>query len=134
MSETEKGPSELILAGIIFVVGASVAYYVIDPYNPKHAEIAAAEADERASWREAEAMLTKSREEGAKALDEADNAIRAEASERRARLEKASKAIKTTNSNGVRVDQYILKKGGIISCTTTISGNAPAIFKCDGDV
>lgn len=85
-------------------------------------------------YRATEEKARKWREEGAKALDEADNAIRNESAERRARLEKASKQVRTTNSNGVRVDQYILKRGGVIACTTTISGNSPAMFNCDGDV
>ncbi|MCB1989777.1 MAG: hypothetical protein KDE69_15835, partial [Burkholderiaceae bacterium] len=73
-------------------------------------------------------------EEGLKARDDFDQAMRAEAEVRRARLKKASKSVRTTNSHGVRVDQYILKKGGIVSCTTAISSNSPAIFNCDGDV
>lgn len=85
-------------------------------------------------YRVAEEKAKKWKEAGAAALDEADNAIRNESADRRARLEKASKSVRTTNSNGVRVDQYILKRGGIIACTTTITGNSPAMFNCDGDV
>lgn len=69
-----------------------------------------------------------------KALGDWDKAIRDEAAERRQRLERASTSVRTTNKDGVRVDQYILKKGGIIGCTTTVNGNSPAMFKCDGDV
>lgn len=92
------------------------------------------DAQQSAEYRAAEKKLEDSRKAGAAALAAADDAIRSEAADRRQRLEKASKSIRTTNSNGVRVDQYILKKGGIVSCTTTISGNAPAMFNCDGDV
>lgn len=66
--------------------------------------------------------------------DQFDQAVRDDAKDRRARLEKASTSIRTTNKHGVRVDQYILPDGRIIACTTTISGNSPAIFSCDGDV
>ncbi len=85
-------------------------------------------------FRIADRRLEESRKAGAAALAAADDAIRSEASDRRQRLEKASRSVKTTNRNGIRVDQFILKKGGIVSCTTTISGNSPAIFNCDGDV
>ena len=85
-------------------------------------------------YRAADEKARKWKEEGVAALAEADNAIRDESADRRARLEKASKSVRTTNRNGVRVDQYILKRGGIIACTTTISGNSPAMFNCDGDV
>ena len=84
--------------------------------------------------RVAEENIKKARIEGVAALAEADNAIRDEAADRRARLVKASKSVRTTNRDGVRVDQYILKRGGVIACTTTISGNSPAMFNCDGDV
>ena len=89
---------------------------------------------ESEKYRVAEERAKKWREEGVAALAEADNAIRDESADRRARLVKASKSVRTTNSNGVRVDQYILKRGGIIACTTTISGNSAAMFNCDGDV
>jgi hypothetical protein len=85
-------------------------------------------------YRAAEAKAKNWQEEGVRALDQADKAIRDDSAERRTRLEKASKQIRTSNSNGVRVDQYILKRGGVIACTTTISGNSPAMFNCDGDV
>lgn len=81
-----------------------------------------------------EADSRKRREEGLKALEAADDAIRQEAIERRKRLETSSTTVRTTNTGGVRVDQYFLKRGGVISCTTTISGNSPALFHCDGDV
>ena len=129
-----NGKLEWGVAIVIFLVGSIIAYNIIDPYNPKHAEKAAMDAKRKYSWETAERNLQNSKDEGERALEETDSAIRAEASERRARLEKASKNIRTTNKNGVRVDQYVLKSGRIISCTTTISGNSPAIFNCDGDV
>ncbi len=125
--------SEWVLAGIIFVVGAICVFTFMD--SPAERVKAVEERAARyAEYHAAETKLVQSRLEGEKALEDADNAIRNEAAERRTRLEKASKQVRTTNRNGVRVDQYVLKRGGIIACTTTISGNSPAMFNCDGDV
>lgn len=120
-------------AGIIFVIGAIGVVTLMD--SPAEREKAAQEqAAQYAEFHAAEQRLAQSKMEGERALEEADNAIRSEAADRRARLEKASKQVRTTNKNGVRVDQYVLKRGGIIACTTTISGNSPVMFNCDGDV
>ena len=125
--------SEWIIGGVIFVVGAICVFTFMD--SPAERVKAAEEKAARyAEYDNAEKKLVQYKLEGERALEEADIAIRNEAAERRARLEKASKQVRTTNRNGVRVDQYILKRGGIIACTTTISGNSPVMFNCDGDV
>ena len=125
--------SEWAVAGIIFVVGAICVFTFMD--SPEQGVKAAEERAARYSaYDSSEKKLAEAKEAGVRALELADNAIRTESAERRTRLEKASKQVRTTNSNGVRVDQYILKRGGIIACTTTISGNSPAMFNCDGNV
>lgn len=116
-----------------FFVAVLVASVSLTGCGPSQEEIER-RAAERAKWNAAEEKARRWREEGAQILEQTDNAIREEADARRSRLEKASKSVRTTNRDGVRVDQYILKKGGVISCTTTISGNAPVMFNCDGDV
>ncbi len=125
-----------MLGLIIFVVGATIAYNVIDPYNPKHSTLS--DEEKREIERANASPRPRSQEEIARerqaALDEADNAIRAEAAERRARLKKAAVRVQTTNRNGIRVDQYVLKSGRVIGCTTTITGNSPALFVCDGNL
>ncbi len=115
------------------LVWAFVSVFSLSSCNRSEEEIRA-DSKKFMEYRAAEEQAKKWREEGAAALDKADQAIRDESGERRARLEKASKQVRTSNSHGVRVDQYILKRGGIIACTTTISGNSPAMFNCDGDV
>lgn len=124
--------AEWIFAGVLFVVGAIVVTIVMDPSEKKEKieKQLAIDLKEIEKEKAKKALI----QEGFKARDDFDQAMRDEAKDRRARLEKASKSVRTTNSHGVRVDQYILKKGGIISCTTTISGNSPAMFNCDGDV
>lgn len=142
MSETRTySAGEWLFALVLFVVvGFSFLVYHFN-YGSGSAkgkarieETRKMSEEQELQFRLADRKLEESRKAGAAALVAADDAIRGEASDRRQRLEKASKSVRTTNSNGVRVDQYILKKGGIISCTTTISGNAPAMFNCDGDV
>ncbi|CAN7738393.1 hypothetical protein LJR118_006564 [Acidovorax sp. LjRoot118] len=66
------------------------------------------------------------------ALEKWDSTIRDDAQQRLSELMQASTSIKTTNSNGVKVDQFILKRGGVISCTTTVPDNSAPVFKCDG--
>lgn len=121
-----------VFAAVLLIVGVGVVVSVMG----RTGNNAALQADVARDINEFEKEKARREriEEGLKARDSFDEAMRAEAAERRARLEKASKTVRTTNTNGVRVDQYMLKKGGIISCTTTISGNSPAIFNCDGDV
>jgi len=134
-SETIAGypKSEWVLAGIIFVVCAIGVFTFMDS-PAERAKAAQEKAARYAEYNAAEKKLAQSKLAGEQALEDADHAIRNESAERRTSLEKASKQVRTTNSNGVRVDQYILKRGGIIACTTTISGNSPAMFNCDGDV
>lgn len=140
MSETYSPQTILytFLAVGVMCFGTFAYYHIAGPGSAagqqRIQEKVERESRQKAEYRAAEKKLEESRKAGAAALAAADEAIRSEAADRRQRLEKASRSIKTTNSNGVRVDQYILKKGGIVSCTTTISGNSPAMFKCDGDV
>ncbi len=63
--------------------------------------------------------------------EEADKAIREANSSRRQELERRSVSHRMSNRNGVRVDQYTMSNGTIVTCTTTISGNSPAMFNCD---
>ncbi|MDP3230743.1 MAG: hypothetical protein Q8N13_22605 [Acidovorax sp.] len=121
-----------IIAAVLLVVGVIVVAKVMDPAGKK--EKAEAQLARDINEFEKEEARRERMEEGLKARDSFDEAMRTEAGQRRARLEKASKTVRTTNTNGVRLDQYILQKGGIISCTTTLSGNSPAMFNCDGDV
>ena len=135
---TESGSSsgysrgEWIFALVIFVVGATISYVVIDPYSDKHGVKAQEQLEKYEKSRATDEKLKKWKLEGEKSLEDSDNAIRKEAVDRRASLEKA--AIRTTmsNSHGVRIDHYFLKSGKVITCTTTISGNSPAMFDCDG--
>lgn len=123
-----------ILALVIFFVGSITAYVVIDPYSEKHHVEAQQKAERYTQYRVAEENLKQSKEKGAQALDDADNAIRQEATERRTSLEKASIRTTMSNQHGVRIDRYFLKGGKVITCTTTISGNTPAMFNCDGNL
>lgn len=134
-SETTAGypNSEWVLAGIILVVGVICVFTFMDSPAERRVKVDKEMALFEES-RAAEKKIEESKLAGAVALEKADDAIRNEAAERRTRLEKASKQVRTTNRNGVRVDQYILKRGGVIACTTTITGNAPVMFTCDGDV
>lgn len=70
----------------------------------------------------------------AKALDEWDNATRANTDDLRKRLQKASKRVETDSSGSVRVDAYHLKDGRIIYCTTKVFSTGAPNMKCDGDV
>ena len=84
-----------------------------------------AESAERSRyWAES---ARRGREEG----EEADKAIREANDSQRKSLERRSVSYQMTNRNGVRVDQYTMPNGTVVTCTTTISGNAPAMFDCD---
>lgn len=87
-----------------------------------------------AKSREAEAKVLAAREEGARALEEFDNAIRENAGNRRRALEKAAASHKHFNiSANIAVDSYIMKDGRQIVCSTKVLPTAPAIFDCDGE-
>lgn len=68
-----------------------------------------------------------------KALAEADNAIRDDIENRRARLNKASRhhEIKVLGHN--RFDTYDMKDGRVIICRTKVNDIGP-LMDCDGDV
>lgn len=83
------------------------------------------ESAERARYWEESAK--RGREQG----EEADKAIREANDSQRKGLERRAVSHRMTNRNGVRVDQYTMSNGTVVTCTTTISGNAPAMFNCD---
>lgn len=136
MSNNNGGYSaaHYVVAGLLLVVSVPVIFSYYGKKAEQRAEREKQDAVEYQKYRDADKRLALAKQQGAKALDDADDAIRLEASNRRAALEKASSRIIMTNRNGVRVDQYVLKRGGVISCTTTVSGTAPAMFTCDGSL
>jgi len=81
-------------------------------------------AERRRYWEE-------SAKRGIEQAEEADKAIRSANDAQREGLERRAVSHRTTNRNGVRVDQYTMPNGKVVTCTTTISGNAPAMFNCD---
>lgn len=80
-----------------------------------------------------EENIRKAQEEGARALEQWDTAIRDNTADTRKKLEKAAAKYWMTNRNGVRVDTYVLKDGRSVICSTTIRGNSAAIMNCDGE-
>jgi len=134
-SETLGGypKSEWVLGGIIFVVGAICVVTFMDSPAEQVRKIEERETRYR-SYEAADKAVAVAKLAGEKALEDADTAIRTEAAERRANLEKASTHTTMSNRNGVRIDHYFLKDRRVITCTTTISGNSPAMFNCDGNL
>lgn len=114
-----------LLAGYLLIFGCS---------RSESPEEAAKNEAQREEYRKANERIKKAREDAYRERDEADAVIRDVNAKRREELEKASKNVRTTNSNGMRIDRYVLKKGGVITCTTDISGSAPAMFDCDGNL
>lgn len=70
---------------------------------------------------------------GRKALDEADDAIRAGNAQTAKRLQAASVHHTMSNRNGVRIDTYALKDGRYVICSTTVRGSSPPLMDCDGE-
>lgn len=125
--------AQWVVAGVIFVVGVVGILKFMDSPAERERKSRA----ELIKWQDSRAIddaQKKAKIEGAQALEAADNAIRQEALDRRLALEKASTRTSMSNKNGVRIDRYFLKRGGVITCTTTISGNSPAMFICDGNL
>lgn len=84
-------------------------------------------------YAEAEQQLQAAREEGARALAEADAAIRNDIEARRQRLTAAARSVRKVNSGGVLTEVYDMPDGRIISCNTIVYPTGP-IMNCDGDV
>lgn len=127
--------SEKALAGVIFVAGVAAMLIFMKSPSERVQEVEARSAQwqkDYAEQKDLERRIKQAKEDGARALEAADDAIRAEAATRRAALEKASVNITTSSQQGVRIDRYFLKRGDVITCTTTISGNSAAMFDCDG--
>lgn len=81
-----------------------------------------------------EERIRAAREEGAKALEEFDDAIRDNTQKRRNILEKAAVSHKHYNiSANIAVDSYTMKDGRYITCSTKVLPTAPAVFDCDGE-
>ncbi len=120
-----------------FLIGLVFVFWVLSKIGScsQPPEIKAQKEKERLEFLEKDRVnqenIRKAREEGARALEEADNAIRAANASRKAELERRATSHRMTNRNGVRVDQYTMPDGQTVSCTTTISGNSPAMFNCD---
>jgi hypothetical protein len=126
-------PQSWGLAGVIFVIGA-ICVFTFMPSSEERIKEAREKAARYDEYGAAEKKLAESKLAGSTALEDADNAIRAEAADRRTRLEKTSVRTTMSNKNGVRIDRYFFESGKVITCTTTISGNSPAMFDCDGNL
>jgi len=120
-----------------FVIGLVAVFWLISKISScsEPAEVKARREAEHREFiersRAAEESVRRAREEGARALEEADKAIREANASRRSDLERRAVSHRMANRNGVRVDQYTMPDGRVVTCTTTISGNSPAIFNCD---
>lgn len=82
---------------------------------------------------ESEKRQKRWREEGNKALEEWDAAIRNNTDDRRKRLASIAVGHTMTNKHGMRIDRYELRNGQTVVCTTTAGGPGAAIFDCDGE-
>ncbi len=120
-----------------FLIGIFVIVWLLSQLGScsESAEVKARKEKERQESiersRAAEESIERAREEGARALEEADKAIREANGDRRAELERKAVSHRMSNRHGVRVDQYTMPDGSVVTCTTTISGNSPAMFNCD---
>lgn len=116
-----------------FIIGIILVFWILSkvggcsesPRVKEQKEKERAEAAERSRYWEESAK--RGREQG----EEADKTIREANDSQREELERRSVSHRMTNRNGVRVDQYTMPNGTVVSCTTTISGNAPAMFNCN---
>lgn len=120
-----------------FIIGIIFIFWILSKIGScsEPVEVKASKERERQEFiersRAAEESIRKAREDGAKALEEADNAIRNANASQKSDLERKAISHRMTNRNGVRIDQYTMPNGTVVTCSTTISGNAPAMFNCD---
>jgi hypothetical protein len=127
----------------IGLLGCMLLYVAFAPSPSKPEETSeelseryAEEAEESAASARsmsAEAEVVRNREEGRKALDAWDQAIRTNNETMLADLQKHAVQHKVVNTAGFKIDSFVLKDGRVIQCTTTAGGNGPAITNCDGE-
>ena len=116
-----------ILVGFIFV------FWVLGKIGgcSESPEVTAKREKERAEAAEQSRYWAESARHGREQAEKADEAIREANNSQREGLERRAVSHRMSNRNGVRVDQYTMPNGSVVTCTTTISGNAPAMFNCD---
>lgn len=120
-----------------FLIGLIVVLWVFSKIGScsQSADLQSEKGKERQEFlersRAAEESIRKAREEGARALEQADDAIRQANQRQRSELESRAISHRMSNRNGVRVDQYTMADGTVVTCTTTIRGSSPAMFNCD---
>lgn len=115
------------------VIGVFIVFWVLSKIGgcSESAEVKAQREQRYKESAERQRYWEESAKRGREQAEEADKAIRDANSSRRADLERRAISHRMSNRNGVRVDQYTLPNGTVVTCTTTISGNAPAMFNCD---
>jgi hypothetical protein len=116
-----------------FVIGFFMVIWVLGKIGgcSESAEVKAKREERIKESSERQRYWEESAKRGREQADEADKAIREATGSQRADLERRAIRHRMTNSNGVRVDQYTMPNGTVVTCTTTISGNSPAMFNCD---
>lgn len=115
------------------ILGIILVFWVLSKVGgcSESAEVKAKREQERIESVERSRYWEESAKRGREQGEEADKAIREANDSQREGLERRAISHRMTNRNGVRVDQYTMPNGTVVSCTTTISGNAPAMFNCD---
>ena len=115
------------------IIGFIAVFWIFSKIGgcSQSAEVKASREQEYKQSAERKRYWEESAKRGREQAEEADKAIRDANSSRRSDLERRAVSHRMSNRNGVRVDQYTLPNGTVVTCTTTISGNAPAMFNCD---
>jgi hypothetical protein len=116
-----------------FVIGFFIVFWVLGKIGgcSESSEVKAQRERRYKESAERQRYWEESAKRGREQGEEADKAIREANSSKRADLERRSVKHRMSNRNGVRVDQYTMPNGTVVTCTSTISGNAPAMFNCD---
>jgi hypothetical protein len=125
-----KMTGKVRISGVITEAGFSpeIRAYAVEP-----AALAASEASARERRLSEPVSLASRQQEGAKALDEADAAIRANNTAMRRALEAKAVSHHTSGSGDLRVDVYGMPDGRHIACKTVVYDTGAPIMTCDGE-
>lgn len=130
---------KLLVEGVVGKrLGTISSYPVVEVINVEQAPLTAWETKQlaqrtRDGFKTPEQKIAEAREEGARALDQWDAAIRKNNEEMRSELAAHAIAHHVRTSDDLRVDMYGMPDGRWIACTTKLYPQGAPITTCDGE-